>query len=202
MTLFDPYRDWLNIAPEHRPANHYRLLGLEPFESDPRVITEAAVRRAAHVRGFEATADGDVMRSILNQLAAAKECLVDEKTKALYDQKLRRRLGIAEPTLKKTGEKEPTVTEAKSPGRTPDARPAASGQKSPAGDDVAAASRTAPPAPIEAALSSEPIAAANSGQDPLLSEEAQASRRRLPVDLVIAYAIAFAVGLLIAWMLY
>jgi len=189
VTLFDPYRDWLNIAPEHRPANHYRLLGLEPFESDPRVITEAAVRRAAHVRGFEATADGDVMRSILNQLAAAKECLVDEKTKALYDQKLRRRLGIAEPTLKKTGEKEPTVTEAKSPGRTPDARPAA-------------ASRTAPPAPIEAALSPEPIAAANSGQDPLLSEEAQASRRRLPVDLVIAYAIAFAVGLLIAWMLY
>ena len=29
---FDPYHQWLGIAPSDQPPNHYRLLGLQLFE--------------------------------------------------------------------------------------------------------------------------------------------------------------------------
>jgi hypothetical protein len=38
---FDPYHRWLGIPPKRQPANHYRLLGLELFETDPEVIRDA-----------------------------------------------------------------------------------------------------------------------------------------------------------------
>ena len=45
---FDPYHKWLAIPPEEQPPNHYRLLGVSPFESDPDVIENAADQRMAH----------------------------------------------------------------------------------------------------------------------------------------------------------
>ncbi len=38
MATFAPYHKWLGIPPADQPANHYRLLGLNLFESDPDVI--------------------------------------------------------------------------------------------------------------------------------------------------------------------
>ena len=38
MPNFDPYHKWLGIPPKDQPPNHYRLLGLSLFESDPEVI--------------------------------------------------------------------------------------------------------------------------------------------------------------------
>ena len=35
---FDPYYDWLGIAPKDQPPNHYRLLGIDLFELKPNVI--------------------------------------------------------------------------------------------------------------------------------------------------------------------
>ena len=32
---FDAYHRWLGIPSKDQPPNHYRLLTLEPFESDP-----------------------------------------------------------------------------------------------------------------------------------------------------------------------
>ena len=32
---FDPYHDWLGIAPKDQPPNHYRLLGVDLFEANP-----------------------------------------------------------------------------------------------------------------------------------------------------------------------
>ena len=46
MSDFDPYHKWLGISPQHQPPNHYRLLSLDLYESDPDVI-EAAVDRIA-----------------------------------------------------------------------------------------------------------------------------------------------------------
>ena len=31
---FDPYHKWLGIPPQDQPPNHYRLLGVELFETD------------------------------------------------------------------------------------------------------------------------------------------------------------------------
>ena len=39
---FDPYRKWLGIPVQDQPPNHYRLLGIELFEADPDVISNAA----------------------------------------------------------------------------------------------------------------------------------------------------------------
>ncbi|MCA9215548.1 MAG: hypothetical protein KDB27_20930 [Planctomycetales bacterium] len=89
MASFDPYLHWLGIRSPERPPNHYRLLGIEPFESDAGVIETAADRQMAHVRTFQNGKDAELSQQILNQLAAAKICLLDGKTKFEYDTALK-----------------------------------------------------------------------------------------------------------------
>ncbi len=68
---FDPYLEWLGIRDEQRPPNHYRLLGVEPFENDPKVIASAA--------------DGDARRSLnLLELSADLQCLIESLYTRLY----------------------------------------------------------------------------------------------------------------------
>jgi hypothetical protein len=86
--LFDPYHRWLGIPPKNQPANHYRLLGIDLFESDREVIRDAAEQRMAHVRTYQLGQYSDLSQKILNELAAAKACLLDPQGKAAYDRKL------------------------------------------------------------------------------------------------------------------
>ena len=61
MSSFDPYYDWLGIPPAESAGggpNHYRLLGLQVFESNPRVIENAADRLMTQLRGFAAGPNG------------------------------------------------------------------------------------------------------------------------------------------------
>lgn len=90
MPNFDPYLQWLGIRSPERPPNHYRLLGVEPFESDADVIETAADRQMAHVRTFQNGKDADTSQQILNELAAAKLCLLNPAEKAAYDAELKR----------------------------------------------------------------------------------------------------------------
>jgi hypothetical protein len=89
---FDPYRKWLGIAPEDQPANHYRLLGISLFESDPDVIDNAATRQMTHVRSFQASKHTALSQRILKELTIAKLCLLTPERKEAYDQQLRTRL--------------------------------------------------------------------------------------------------------------
>jgi hypothetical protein len=73
---FDPYHRWLGIPPRHQPPNHYRLLGLEPFEDDPEVIRDAAERQMAHVRTYQLSGHVALSQKILNELGAARACLL------------------------------------------------------------------------------------------------------------------------------
>ena len=82
---FDPYHKWLGIAPDEQPADHYRLLGIKRFESDPDVIQHAADQRMAHVRTFQAGKRAAESQQILNEVAAARICLLDSEKKAEYD---------------------------------------------------------------------------------------------------------------------
>ena len=91
MANFDPYLQWLGIRSPERPPNHYRLLGVEPFESEANVIETAADRQMAHVRTFQNGKDADLSQQILNELAAAKLCLLDGKSKFEYDTRLKER---------------------------------------------------------------------------------------------------------------
>ena len=47
--MFDPYHKWFGIAPKDKPPNHYRLLAIDRFESDPEVIDAAANRQMAYL---------------------------------------------------------------------------------------------------------------------------------------------------------
>lgn len=98
MTTFDPYRRWLGIPPQQQPPHHYRLLGVGLFESDPDVISSAADRQMAHVRTFQSGEHSELSQRLLNELAAARVCLLDAKRKAEYDDRLRRQLGAEKPT--------------------------------------------------------------------------------------------------------
>jgi formylglycine-generating enzyme required for sulfatase activity len=82
---FDPYLQWLGIRDPQRPPNHYRLLGLELFESDADVIAGAADRQMTHVRSFQSGQHSELSQKILNELAAARVCLLKPERKAAYD---------------------------------------------------------------------------------------------------------------------
>lgn len=89
---FDPYHKWLGISPKDQPPNHYRLLAIELFESDPDVIEGAADQRMAHVRTFQTGQNSALSQRILNELSAAKLCLLAPEQKADYDRQLQAKL--------------------------------------------------------------------------------------------------------------
>ncbi len=86
---FDPYYKWLAIPPKLQPPNHYRLLGVELFETDLDVIDAAANQRMAYVQGLASGEHGELSQKLLNELAAARVCLTDVEEKAAYDATLK-----------------------------------------------------------------------------------------------------------------
>lgn len=86
---FDAYRKWLGIPPKEQPPNHYRLLGIDLFESDPDVISNAADRQMVHVRSFQSGQYAELSQQILNELSAARVCLLTPEKKEAYDAQLR-----------------------------------------------------------------------------------------------------------------
>ena len=86
---FDPYRKWLGIPSQDQAPNHYQLLGIPAFENDPDVIENAANRQMAHVRTFQNGKHSKVSQQILNELSAAKRCLLVSEKKIDYDAKLK-----------------------------------------------------------------------------------------------------------------
>ncbi len=100
MDDFDPYLKWLGIREAQRPVNHYRLLGLDLFESDADVISTAADRQMAHVRTYQSGVRGELSQKILSELAIARRCLLVPEQKQDYDEQLRQ--AESQPQLTKT----------------------------------------------------------------------------------------------------
>ncbi len=92
---FNGYHVWLGIPPSEQPPNHYRLLGIAIFETDLDVIDHAADRQMAHVRTFQSGRNAGLSQQILNELAAARVCLLNAQRKADYDGELRAKLSAA-----------------------------------------------------------------------------------------------------------
>ena len=86
---FDPYHEWLGIEPSDHPVDHYRLLGVARFESDPRVIVQAADERMRLVRTFQTGPRGIHTQRLLNEISAARLRLLDPTSKTAYDDRLR-----------------------------------------------------------------------------------------------------------------
>ncbi|MCE9547211.1 MAG: hypothetical protein K8T25_17200 [Planctomycetia bacterium] len=90
---FDPYHKWLGIPPKDQPPHHYRLLGLDLFETDPEVIEAAANRQMAYIQGCATGPYVSLSQKVLNEVAQARLALLDPKRKPAYDEQLRTRLG-------------------------------------------------------------------------------------------------------------
>lgn len=86
---FDPYHRWLGIPPQEQPADYYRLLGIARFESNPDVIQEAADRQMAHVKTHVRGPQAAESQRLLNELAAARLCLLHPAEKRSYDERLK-----------------------------------------------------------------------------------------------------------------
>jgi len=85
---FDPYYKWLAISPEDQPPDLYRLLAVQTFEDDPDVIEAAADQRMVHLRTFQSGKHSAESQKLLNEVAAAKVCLLNPDKKAAYDVQL------------------------------------------------------------------------------------------------------------------
>jgi hypothetical protein len=83
--VFDPYLEWLGIDPRELPADHYRLLGLPRFESNAGIIMAAADGRMALIRSNQTGPRGAFTNALLNEITAAKLCLLSPVAKAQYD---------------------------------------------------------------------------------------------------------------------
>ncbi|MBB76134.1 MAG: hypothetical protein CMJ75_16630 [Planctomycetaceae bacterium] len=85
---FDPYRIWLGIPLSEQPADHYRLLGIARFETDPEVIENAANRQMSYLRTFQSGAHVGLAQRLLNEVSAAKICLLHPDRRNAYDSQL------------------------------------------------------------------------------------------------------------------
>ncbi len=94
MKTVDPYYEWLGIPPKDQPPNHYRLLGLELFEENRSVIDSAANRQMSFIKEYQAGADSELSQKLLNELSAARLCLLSASAKAAYDTQLRAQLRL------------------------------------------------------------------------------------------------------------
>ncbi len=113
---FDPYYQWLGIPPKDQPPNHYRLLGLETFEENRNVIATAADRQMGFIKNYQTgpVEAEELSQRILNELAAARLCLLNPEKKSAYDQALRAAL---EPPLAEIVPPEETKHRPQTPAR-------------------------------------------------------------------------------------
>jgi len=89
---FDPYYEWLGIPPDEQPADHYRLLGIRRFERNPIVIDNAAERQMLLLKSLHSGPRGDLTQRLMNEVSAARICLLDPRKRAAYDARLGRPL--------------------------------------------------------------------------------------------------------------
>lgn len=88
MSEFDPYHFWLGIPPADQPPNHYRLLGIDLYETDSRVIDHAADRQMTFLHECSLGEHLAESQQLLNEVSAARICLLDPQAKAGYDETL------------------------------------------------------------------------------------------------------------------
>ena len=122
---FDPYHKWLGIPPEEQPPSHYRLLGIKDFETDPDVIEAAADQRMGHLRRYQTSQHSELSQRLLNEVSAARICLLNPSKRAAYDEQLKLAMlaAMAPPVPQPPDVAFPVVEEDWSP-RAPAIRPA------------------------------------------------------------------------------
>ncbi len=105
---FDPYLELLKLQTTDRPPDHYALLGLPRFESDRSRIDEAAGERMSLLQEFANSEHLDASQKLLNEVSAARRCLLNETKKIAYDEDLRSRQRRAASSPSRKGKQKPS----------------------------------------------------------------------------------------------
>lgn len=92
MEDYDAYHLWLGIPPDEQPPSHYRLLGVRLFEQNVEVIRNAADRQRAHVKRLGINQYEKRGQDLLNEIEAAKICLLKPDKRKVYDERLQAEL--------------------------------------------------------------------------------------------------------------
>lgn len=103
---FDPYFELLGIDQSNRPPDHYALLGLELYESSAEKIDEAATDRMSRLQDLANSELMDHSQRLLNELSAARRCLLSPVRKVAYDEALRTKRQRARPSSGLTPQQE------------------------------------------------------------------------------------------------
>ena len=87
----DPYYEWLGIPAEDQPPNHYRLLGINLFESNPQVIESAVNQRMGYLQQLSGDqAYVEHAQRIMGEISRVRLILLNKEKKALYDKSIAR----------------------------------------------------------------------------------------------------------------
>ena len=100
---FDPYRELLDIKSPERPPNHYELLGIDLFEGNRVKIDDAAGERMSRLQELANSEHMDASQKLLNEMSAARRCLLNETKKMAYDEDVRTRQRRASSASSKRG---------------------------------------------------------------------------------------------------
>ena len=101
---FDPYLKWFGIPTRDRPVHHYRLLAIELFEADAKVIENAADQRMASLKRFNTGKHSALAEKLLNEVAAAGPPTGTPPKKAKYDEELHQRLAAQAAAVQEAAE--------------------------------------------------------------------------------------------------
>jgi hypothetical protein len=175
---FNGYHVWLGIPPSEQPPNHYRLLGIAIFETDLDVIDHAADRQMAHVRTFQSGRNAGLSQRILNELAAARVCLLNVDRKADYDGELRAKLSAAPqvaavPVGKAVPIAQPAIPTAIPTAAAPPSRPSVTPKAVPGAQ---------PAAPSRIAAAAIPLDSLSDELDPYELDAQDLARAAEPID--------------------
>ena len=90
---FDPYFSWLGIQSTEQPLDHYALLGLTRFESSEKLIDQHSVQRIELLQDIATGSEQvELSQQILNEISAARICLLDQRKRAKYDLRLKKQI--------------------------------------------------------------------------------------------------------------
>src|SRR5690606_23943093 len=87
-----PLHKWFGIPPQEQPPNHYRLLGIALYESNADVIDTAADKQMTFLHGCANGEHAELAEALMNQVSAARLCLLNPAKRALYDAALHNEL--------------------------------------------------------------------------------------------------------------
>jgi hypothetical protein len=85
---FNPYYAFLGLDQELAGPNYYQLLRLRELEGDASKITAAAEKAMVRVRGQRPGQHAPEWSRLLDEIQAAKACLLDPAQKRAYDERL------------------------------------------------------------------------------------------------------------------